>query len=57
MELFWRTTYYTVQAEQLGYDSIWITDHFNNRNVYVSTRHCIWGVGTFVYYLDQKKKG
>ena len=36
MELFWRTTYYTIQAERLGYDSIWITDHFNNRNVYVS---------------------
>ena len=36
MELYWRTTYYTIQAERLGYDSIWITDHFNNRNVYVS---------------------
>ncbi len=36
MELFWKTTYYAVQAEHLGYDSIWITDHFNNRNVYVS---------------------
>jgi 5,10-methylenetetrahydromethanopterin reductase len=36
MELFWKTTYYSVQAEKLGYDSVWITDHFNNRNVYVS---------------------
>lgn len=36
MELFWKTTYYSMQAEKLGYDSIWITDHFNNRNVYVS---------------------
>jgi len=36
MELYWKTTYYTIQAEKLGYDSIWITDHFNNRNVYVS---------------------
>ncbi|MCW4049517.1 MAG: 5,10-methylenetetrahydromethanopterin reductase [Candidatus Bathyarchaeota archaeon] len=36
MELFWKTTYYTIQAEKLGYDSVWITDHFNNRNVYVS---------------------
>lgn len=36
MELFWKTTYYAMQAEKLGYDSVWITDHFNNRNVYVS---------------------
>jgi 5,10-methylenetetrahydromethanopterin reductase len=36
MELYWRTTYYTIQAEQLGYNSIWITDHFNNRNVYIT---------------------
>jgi 5,10-methylenetetrahydromethanopterin reductase len=36
MELFWKTTYYSIQAEKLGYDSVWITDHFNNRNVYVS---------------------
>ena len=36
MELYWRTTYYSIQAERLGYDNIWITDHFNNRNVYVS---------------------
>jgi len=36
MELFWKTTYYSMQAEKLGYDSVWITDHFNNRNVYVS---------------------
>jgi 5,10-methylenetetrahydromethanopterin reductase len=36
MELFWKTTYYAIQAEKLGYNSVWITDHFNNRNVYVS---------------------
>ncbi len=36
MDLYWRTTYYCIQAEHLGYDSIWITDHFNNRNVYTS---------------------
>ncbi|KON30651.1 methylene-tetrahydromethanopterin reductase [miscellaneous Crenarchaeota group-15 archaeon DG-45] len=36
MDLYWRTTYYSIQAERLGYDNIWITDHFNNRNVYVS---------------------
>ncbi len=36
MDLYWRTTYYSIQAEKLGYDNVWITDHFNNRNVYVS---------------------
>ncbi|MEM2905648.1 MAG: 5,10-methylenetetrahydromethanopterin reductase [Candidatus Bathyarchaeia archaeon] len=35
-DLFWRTTYYAVQAEKLGFNRIWITDHFNNRNVYVT---------------------
>lgn len=35
-DLFWRTTYYAVQAEKLGFSRIWITDHFNNRNVYVT---------------------
>jgi 5,10-methylenetetrahydromethanopterin reductase len=50
MELFWRTTYYTVQAEQLGYDSIWITDHFNNRNVYVS-------LSVIANYTDRIKLG
>jgi 5,10-methylenetetrahydromethanopterin reductase len=35
LEPYWRTVYYSIQAERLGYDNIWITDHFNNRNVYV----------------------
>jgi len=50
MELFWRTTYYTIQAEHLGYDSIWITDHFNNRNVYVS-------LAVIANYTDRIKLG
>jgi 5,10-methylenetetrahydromethanopterin reductase len=36
VEVYWKTTFYAIQAEKLGYDSIWITDHFNNRNVYVT---------------------
>ena len=58
MELFWKTTYYSMQAEKLGYDSIWITDHFNNRNVYVSlafianyTEHINLGPGVTNPYL------
>ena len=35
-DLFWKTTYYAIQAEKQGFDYLWITDHFNNRNVYVS---------------------
>jgi len=50
MELFWRTTYYSIQAEKLGYDNIWITDHFNNRNVYVS-------LGVIANYTDRIKLG
>jgi len=40
MDLYWRTTFYTIQAEKAGFDYVWITDHFNNRNVYV-TLTCI----------------
>jgi 5,10-methylenetetrahydromethanopterin reductase len=39
-----------MQAEKLGYDSIWITDHFNNRNVYVS-------LSFIANYTDQIKLG
>jgi len=35
-DLFWKTTYYAIQAEKQGFNYLWITDHFNNRNVYVS---------------------
>lgn len=35
-ELFWKTTYYAIQADKGLFDNIWITDHFTNRNVYVT---------------------
>jgi 5,10-methylenetetrahydromethanopterin reductase len=35
-DLYWRTTYYAIQAEKTGFEYIWITDHFNNRNVYTT---------------------
>jgi len=35
-DFYWRTTFYAIQAEKIGFDYLWITDHFNNRNVYVS---------------------
>ncbi len=35
-DLYWRTTFYAVQAEKTGFNTLWVTDHFNNRNVYVS---------------------
>jgi len=34
--LYWKTTFYAIQAEKTGFHTLWITDHFNNRNVYVS---------------------
>jgi len=35
-EPYWKTTFYAIQAEKRGFDNLWITDHFNNRNVYVT---------------------
>ncbi len=35
-DLYWKTTFYAIQAEKTGFHTLWITDHFNNRNVYVS---------------------
>ena len=35
-EPYWKMIYYTIQAEKRGFDYLWITDHFNNRNVYVT---------------------
>ncbi len=35
-DLYWKTTFYAIQAEKTGFNTMWVTDHFNNRNVYVS---------------------
>ncbi len=35
-DLYWKTTFYAIQAEKCGFHTLWVTDHFNNRNVYVS---------------------
>jgi len=35
-DLYWKTTFYAIQAEKIGFNTLWVTDHFNNRNVYVS---------------------
>jgi 5,10-methylenetetrahydromethanopterin reductase len=35
-EPYWKTTFYAIQAEKRGFNYLWITDHFNNRNVYVT---------------------
>jgi 5,10-methylenetetrahydromethanopterin reductase len=35
-EPYWKITYYAIQAEKSGFNNLWITDHFNNRNVYVA---------------------
>jgi 5,10-methylenetetrahydromethanopterin reductase len=47
---FWKTTYYAIQAEKTGFDSLWITDHYNNRNVYVS-------LTTIAIYTERIKLG
>lgn len=35
MDVYWKTLYYATLAETKGFDYVWITDHYNNRNVYV----------------------
>lgn len=57
-EPFWRTTLYTIEAERLGFDYVWITDHYNNRNVFTSlttvaiyTRSIKLGVGVTNPYI------
>lgn len=34
-DVYWRTVYYTIESEKSGFNYVWITDHYNNRNVYV----------------------
>jgi 5,10-methylenetetrahydromethanopterin reductase len=35
-EPYWKIIYYAIQAERGGFNNLWITDHFTNRNVYVT---------------------
>jgi len=35
-EPYWKIMYYVIQAEKGGFTNLWITDHFNDRNVYVA---------------------
>jgi len=49
-DLYWRTTFYAIQAEKRGFNYLWITDHFNNRNVYVS-------LATVAAYTDRIRFG
>ena len=45
-DLYWKTTYYAIQAEKASFDNLWITDHFTNRNVYIS-------LTTILIYTDR----
>src|SRR5512141_438808 len=33
---YWKLTAYAMIAENQGFNNLWVTDHFGNRNVYVS---------------------
>jgi 5,10-methylenetetrahydromethanopterin reductase len=35
-EPYWKLAAYAIQAENVGFDNLWVTDHFGNRNVYVT---------------------
>jgi len=57
-EAYWKTIYYAIQAEKRGFDNLWITDHYNNRNVYVTltaaaiyTKKIVLGPGVTNPYL------
>jgi 5,10-methylenetetrahydromethanopterin reductase len=36
MSPWWKTVYYAVQAENAGFDHLWVTDHFYNQNLWVT---------------------
>ncbi|MCS7112960.1 MAG: 5,10-methylenetetrahydromethanopterin reductase [Nitrososphaerota archaeon] len=57
-EPFWRTTLYVIEAERLGFEYVWVTDHYNNRNVFTTltataiyTRSIKLGVGVTNPYI------
>lgn len=33
---YWKLAAYAIQAENRGFNNLWVTDHFGNRNVYVT---------------------
>src|SRR3990170_288790 len=33
---YWKLAAYAIQAEKCGFNNLWVTDHFGNRNVYVT---------------------
>jgi 5,10-methylenetetrahydromethanopterin reductase len=35
-DAYWKLAAYALQAEKQGFDNLWVTDHYGNRNVYVS---------------------
>ena len=35
-EPYWKLAAYAIQAENKGFTNLWVTDHFGNRNVYVT---------------------
>jgi 5,10-methylenetetrahydromethanopterin reductase len=36
MNPYWKTSLFAMESERSRFDNVWITDHYNNRNVYVS---------------------
>jgi len=57
-EAYWKTVYYAVQSEKRGFDYLWITDHYNNRNICVTlaataiyTKKITFGPGVTNPYL------
>jgi len=57
-ETYWKIIYYVIQAERGGFTNLWITDHFNNRNVYATltaaaiyTRSITFGPGVTNPYM------
>jgi 5,10-methylenetetrahydromethanopterin reductase len=57
-EAYWKTVYYAVQSEKRDFDNLWITDHYNNRNVYITlaataiyTKKIVFGPGVTNPYL------